>query len=707
MSMTVEPVSSPSQSSQQRRNGVVSPTWDMPVGLSPERIKEAYELMLTSRLLDKKMLILLKQGKSFFHIGAAGHEAVQMAGAFALTAKRDWAYPYYRDQALAVGLGMTAKEIFLSFLAKKDDPNSGGRQMPQHYGHKELNIPSQSSSTGMQYLQSVGCAFASKRRFHQENGQTATPDYEVTVVGSGEGTTSQGDFHEALNWSAREKAPVIFLVENNGYAISVPIRDQTAGGKVANLGQGYKGLDVIEVDGCDFAASYVAFQNAIKRARTGNGPTLIEANVVRLLPHSSSDDQRKYRPAQELADDLARDPIPALKAWLIERNFATAEELDEMEVAVKKSIDADAEWAEAQDMPERDTAQKWVLSEEPEPELVAPTVDADGTGTVLVDAINRALDEELSHNPQMLVFGEDVAGGKGGVFTATRHLTEKHGKDRVYNSPLAESSIVGVSIGLATRGYKPVPEIQFGDYIWTAMMQIRNEMSTLRYRSNNTFTCPMVLRVPVGGYIHGALCHSQNIEAIFAHIPGIKIALPSNALDAYGLLKSAIRCNDPVLFLEHKNLYRQNFAKRVLPSDTDWVLPFGKGNVCREGEDLTIITYGAMVNRAMQTASKLADEDIDVEVIDLRTINPVDWDLIMSSAKKTGKVLVLHEDTRFMGYGAELAAEISERCFEDLDGPVTRLAGKDTPIPFNWDLEEEILPQGDDVVNAARKLAAY
>ena len=707
MTMSVETVSSQQPTSVQRRNGVVTPTWDMPKGLSPEKIKEAYHLMLTSRHLDKKMLVLLKQGKSFFHIGAAGHEAVQMAAAFALSAKRDWAYPYYRDQALAVGLGMTAKEIFLAFLAKGDDPNSGGRQMPQHYGHKDLNIPSQSSSTGMQYLQSVGCAFASKRRFHDENGKTAKPDYEVTVVGSGEGTTSQGDFHEALNWAAREKAPVIFLVENNGYAISVPIREQTAGGKVSNLGKGYEGLDVMEIDGCNFAESYAAFQKAIARARCGDGPTLIEANVVRLLPHSSSDDQRKYRPADELEEDLARDPIPALKNWLVERNLATEEELDAMDAQVKQEVDDAAVWAETQAMPARDTAQKWVLSEEPEPELTEPVIDEGGNGTVLVDAINRALDEELSHNPKMLVFGEDVAGGKGGVFTATRHLTEKHGKDRVYNSPLAESSIVGVSIGLATRGYKPVPEIQFGDYIWTAMMQIRNEMSTLRYRSNNTFSCPIVLRVPVGGYIHGALCHSQNIEAFFAHIPGIKIALPSNALDAYGLLKSAIRCSDPVLFLEHKNLYRQNFAKRVLPSDTDWVLPFGKGRVCREGEDLTIITYGAMVNRAMQTASKLADEDIDIEVIDLRTINPVDWDLIMSSAKKTGKVLVLHEDTRFMGYGAELAAEISERCFEHLDGPVTRLAGKDTPVPFNWDLEEEILPQGDDVVNAARKLAAY
>ena len=675
---------------------------ELPAGLTDERLVQAYKNMVQSRGLDEKMLILLKQGKGYFHIGAMGHEAAQTAMAMALQPGRDWAYPYYRDQALCTGLGMTADEIFLSFLARAADPSSGGRQMPQHYGHKQWNIPSQSSPTGTQFLQATGCALASVRNAGVVKGPA---DHEVTVVCSGDGTTSQGDFHEALNWAAREKAPVIFLIEDNGYAISVPVRDQTPGGKVANLGRGYDGLVTIEVDGCDFPKSFEAMTDAVARARRGDGPTLIVADVVRLLPHSSSDDQRKYRPEHELNDDKARDPIAALKKLILERGASTELEIVQLEATVKQHIDDAADRAEASPMPARHTAAKWVTSEEPEPALVEPTVDGDGI--VLVDAINRALAEELAHNPKVLVFGEDVAGEKGGVFTATRGLTSKFGVDRVFNSPLAESSIVGVAIGLAVRGYKPVPEIQFGDYVWTAMMQIRNEVATMRYRSNNMWASPVVIRIPIGGYIHGALCHSQNIESFFAHIPGLKIALPSTALDAYGLLKAAIRGNDPVLFLEHKGLYRQGHCKSQLPTDTDWVLPFGKAAIRRPGTDLTVITYGALVQRALAGAEALADEGFSCEVIDLRSLNPVDWDTLTQSVKKTGKCLVVHEDCRFVGYGAEIAAEITERCFEHLDGPVRRLAGEDTPVPYNWDLEEEILPQPEDVLAAMRDLVRY
>lgn len=691
---------SPKQSKDAKRSGK-----ELPPGLTNARLVDAYRNMIQSRGLDEKQLVLLKQGKGFFHIGAMGHEAAQTAMAMALQPGRDWAYPYYRDMALCTGLGMTADEIFLSFLARADDPNSGGRQMPQHYGHKRLNIPSQSSPTGTQYLQATGCALASMRNYHAVHKKNGAADYEVTVVCSGEGTTSQGDFHEALNWAAREKAPVIFLVEDNGYAISVPVRDQTPGGKVKNLGRGYDGLHTVEVDGCDLVASFEVMSDAVARARRGEGPTLIVADVVRLLPHSSSDDQRKYRPEAELAAERARDPIPALKKLILERGASTELELLQLESSTKEHIDQAADRAEAAAMPARHTATKWVTSEDPEPALTEPTVAGDGI--VLVDAINRALAEELARDPQMMVFGEDVAGDKGGVFTATRGLTAKFGAERVFNSPLAESSIVGVAVGLAVRGYKPVPEIQFGDYIWTAMMQIRNEVATMRYRSNNMWSAPVVIRVPIGGYIHGALCHSQNIESFFAHIPGLKIALPSSSLDAYGLLKAAIRGNDPVLFLEHKGLYRQNWCKAQLPTDTDWVLPFGKAAIRRQGNDLTVITYGALVQRALAAADTLADEGIDCEVIDLRTLNPVDWDCLVASVKKTGKCLVVHEDCRFVGYGAEIAAEITERCFESLDGPVRRLAGEDTPVPYNWDLEEEILPQPDDVLAAMRDLARY
>jgi 2-oxoisovalerate dehydrogenase E1 component len=536
------------------------------------------------------------------------------------------------------------------------------------------------------------------------NGKAAA-GLEVTVVSCGDGTTSQGDFHEALNWASRVKAPVIFLVEDNGYAISVPVADQTPGGKVANLGRGYDNLETVEVDGCDFVASFEVMQAAVARARKGDGPTLVVADVVRLLPHSSSDDQRKYRPEEELAADKARDPVEALRELLIAQKVKTADEMDALDAQVKDDVDAAADRAEAAPMPARDTAEKWVWSEEPEPALTEPPQD--GEPTVLVDAINRALKEEMARNKKMLIFGEDVAHEKGGVFTATRGITKQFGEDRCFNSPLAESSIIGVAIGLAMRGYKPVPEIQFGDYVWTAMMQIRNELATVRYRSNNAFSCPAVVRIPIGGYIHGALCHSQNIESFFAHIPGLKIALPSTALDAYGLLKAAIRGNDPVLFLEHKGLYRQNHAKSVLPKGDDWVLPFGKAAIRRAGDDLTVVTYGAMVQRALQAANELADHGFSAEVIDLRSLNPVDWDTVMASVKKTGKCLVVQEDCRFVGYGAEIAAEVGERCFEHLDGPVRRLAGKDSPVPFNWDLEEEILPQMKDVTKAMMDLAEF
>jgi 2-oxoisovalerate dehydrogenase E1 component len=674
--------------------------------LTKEELVAAYRNMVQSRMLDDKMLVLLKQGKSYFHIGGMGHEAVQTAAALALTKGRDWAYPYYRDQAICTGLGMTAYEIFCCFLAKGEDPNSGGRQMPQHYGHKKLNIPSQSSPTGTQYLQAVGCALAAMRdyrRDHPKNGKSA--DYDVTVVASGEGTTSQGDFHEALNWASREKAPVIFLVEDNGYAISVPVTEQTPGGKVANLGRGYDNLATVEVDGCDLLASLEVMRTAVERARRGDGPTLVVADVVRLLPHSSSDDQRKYRSEAELAKDKARDPLVAMRA-LLAKHGLSADEIARIDVDVKAHIDAEAERAEALPMPPRDTAKLHVLSTTPEPALVEPTVAGDGI--VLVDAINRALAEEMERDARVLVFGEDVAGEKGGVFTATRGLTKKFGEDRCFNSPLAESSIIGTAIGLATRGYKPVPEIQFGDYIWTAMMQIRNELSTMRYRSNGAWSCPVVVRVPIGGYIHGALCHSQNIESFFTHIPGLKVCMPSTALDAYGFLKAAIRGDDPVLFLEHKGMYRQNYAKSQLPSaSSDWVLPFGKAAVRRAGEDLTVVTYGAMVQRSLQSADALSDEGFSVEIVDLRSLNPVDWDTVVASVEKTGKCLVIHEDCRFVGYGAEIAAEVSERCFTSLDGPVRRLAGEDTPVPYNWDLEEEILPQLDDVTNAMRDLLKF
>lgn len=677
----------------------------IPAGLSKKLLVDAFKLMYTSRRLDEKMLILLKGGKSYFHIGCMGHEAIQVAGGMNLTPKHDWLFPYYRDLAFCMSLGFSPRDTLLGFLGRAEDPSSGGRQMPQHFGHRDYNIPTSSSSTGTQFLQAVGNAFASQRM--QVSG-----GLEVTVVCSGEGTTSQGDFHEALSWASREKAPVIFLVEDNGYAISVPVIDQRPGGDAGKIADGYHGLKKMDVDGCDFLASYATFKHAVSHARSGKGPVLIHASVVRLLPHSSSDDQRKYRPSEHLEDDLKRDPIEQMKQVLMGTSSATQKDIEKIQAQIKAEVDALADEALEAPFPDPSTVQEHLYCRPPqatgEPALDGGSPqDENGTEMVMVDAINKALDEGLRDNPKILVYGQDVAHGKGGVFTATRKLTEKHGENRCFNAPLAESSIVGAGIGLAMRGFKPVVEIQFGDYIWTAMMQIRNELATIRYRSNGHFSCPMVLRVPIGGYIHGGLCHSQNIESFFAHIPGLRVVLPSNARDAYGLLKNAMNSDDPVLFLEHKSLYRQNFAKSLIPDTPGYAIPFGKGAIRREGNDVTIVTYGAMVQKSLDAARELEKEGIQLEVLDLRSISPVDWDLIEASLSRTNRVLVAYEDCRFMGFGAEIAAEISERFFSSLDSPVVRLAGKEVHIPYAPTLEEVALPQVADIIQSARNVCSF
>ncbi len=659
-----------------------------------------YRTMLLARYLDDQMLIMLRQGKSFFHIGGQGHEAAQVAMASAMSVGKDWSYPYYRDLAFVLQTGMTPQEIMLSFLARAEDPNSSGRQMPAHYGHKNLRIVSQSSPTGTQFLQAVGCGM----------GAVKSKLDEVVYVASGEGSTSQGDFHEAVNWASREHLPVIFFIQDNKYAISVHINQQTAGGSVYEMCGGYRGLKRYQVDGTDFFQTRFVAEEAVRLARQGKGPVLIVADVVRLLPHSSSDDQRKYRSEEELAADRERDPIPKFAAQLIEREVASQEELEKIRKEAKQAVVEAADYAESRPPPERSTALHFVYSHEHSPtseKFSGQNLDGPfGEPIVLVDAINHALHEEMARNEKMLVFGQDVEDGKGGVFTATRGLSTKFGCERVFNSPLAESSIVGVAIGLAVRGYKPVPEIQFGDYVWTAMMQIRNELSTMRYRSNNSWSCPVVLRIPVGGYIHGALCHSQNIEGFFAHLPGLRIAYPSNAADAKGLLKSAIRGDDPVLFLEQKGLYRQGFAKSPEPGE-DYLLPFGKAALRSEGTSLTIVTWGAMVQRSLEAVKSLETDGVTADVIDIRTILPLDTEAILKSVAKTNRVLIVHEDMRFAGFGAEIAAQIADKAFEFLDAPIKRVAAADSPVPYNWFLEEEVLPQVSWIVEAVKELVGF
>ena len=662
-------------------------------GFMKKELLGVYRKMVTARRLDEKMLIMLKQGKSFFQIGCSGHEAAQLAAATVMRPGEDWAYPYYRDAALCLGLGMTAKEQLLCFLAKADDPNSGGRQMPQHYGHKELRIVSQSSATGTQFLQAVGSGMT--RKWDKTK--------EIVYVSCGEGSTSQGDFHEALNWASREKVPVIFHVEDNEYAISVHISEQTAGGSVYSMVSGYQNLARFNVDGTDFFETHLAFKKAADRARKGKGPTVIISHVVRLLPHSSSDDQRKYRTEDELSEDQAKDPITRFEQMCTAGKIINQKDFDKIKKEVFTQIDKDAEWAEQQNHPDIDTAMDHIYSNNGQLETADLNQIADKI--VIIDAINHALAEEMQTNDKMVIFGQDIADPKGGVFTATKGLTDKFGRDRVFNSPLAESSIIGTAVGMAVTGWKPVVEIQFGDYIWYGMMQIRNEVATMRYRSNNTWSCPIVIRVPVGGYIHGALCHSQSIDGYFIHLPGIYIAYPATAADAKGLLKAACRMDDPVMFMEHKGLYRQGYCATPEP-DKNYVLPFGKARVVREGDHVTIITWGAMVQKSIE-AVKECNAMGNVEIIDLRTLNPLDRESIRVSLDKTGKAMVVYEDNLTNGFGAEISAIIADEYFELLDGPIKRVAAQDSPVPYNWYLEKQILPQTSDIVAALTELLEY
>ncbi|MEX1054951.1 MAG: dehydrogenase E1 component subunit alpha/beta [Rhodothermales bacterium] len=667
-----------------------------PADFDHATLLKVYRTMLLSRRLDEKMLTLLKQGKGFFHIGCAGHEAAQAAIGLYTRPGHDWFCMYYRDLCIALSLGMTSRETMLAHLAKASDPNSGGRQMSEHYGIRKLNIMTTSSSVAAQFLPALGFGMAINRR-----GEDA-----FVYVSGGEGATSQGDFHEAMNWSARIKAPVLFFIQDNKFAISVPVKDQTAGGTPYKLAAGYEGMKRMRVDGTDFFKVAAAAKTAIEYIRAGNGPVFLVADVVRLLPHSSSDNHAKYRTPEELAEDKKIDPIARLEMTLIEAGLLSEETIARLQKEVALEVDEAAKWATKQADPEPESATTHVFSETPN-KLEFEKSKPSGKPQVMVDAINQAMKEEMKRDERIIVYGEDVGGDKGGVFTATRDLTAMFGPDRCFNSPLAEASVVGTAVGLAASGFKPVVEIQFADYIWPAMQQIRNQVAPFRYRSNNLWSCPMVIRVPCGGYIHGGLCHSQNIEAIFGHMPGLKIAMPSIASDAKGLLKTAMRMDDPVLFLEHKALYRMAGA-RTPAADADYYLPFGKSRIAREGTDLTIVTWGMLVHKALSVAKQLEKEEgVSVEVIDIRTIVPLDSEAILESAKKTGRVLVAYEDHEFMGFGAEIASQIADLAFEYLDAPVRREAGAFTYIPYAHPLEKAVLPQDEDILRAAREVLEY
>jgi len=690
---------------------------------SRDELLKFYRTMVLSRRIDDKEIQLKNQSLIFFQISGAGHEAVLVAAGLALKPAHDWFYPYYRDRALCLMLGMTPYEMFLSAVGAKDDPNSGGRQMPSHWGHKALNIVSQSSPTGTQCLQAVGCAEAGMLYERVTDIPDRTSKFEkdeVVYVSLGDGTTSEGEFWESLSTACVRKLPVLFLVEDNGYAISVPVDVQTPGGSISALVETFPGLKVLRCDGTDFLASHEAMTEAVAWCRARKGPALVHAKCVRPYSHSLSDDEKLYKTPAERAEEATRDPITKFAAMLKDGGLATDADLAAIAKDVDREIAEAADKAIAAPKPGKDTAGLYVYSPDVDPASAAFRSEAalEGKPDTMVAAINRTMKDEMARNPRIVVFGEDVADatkaknlaevqGKGGVFKVTHGLQRAYGPDRVFNSPLAEANIIGRAVGMATRGIKPVVEIQFLDYIWPAMMQIRNEVSMMRYRSSNHFSCPMVIRVASGGYLRGgAPYHSQSAESIFAHCPGLRVVFPSNAQDAAGLLRTSIRCDDPVLFLEHKHLYRQTYNKGEYPG-AGYMIPFGAAATRREGTDVVVVTYGALVQRSLLAAQQAEKDGVSTMVIDLRTIAPFDWDAIAEAVKKTSRVVIAHEDQLTCGFGAELSARVASDLFEYLDAPVRRVGAMDAPVAYCPDLEEVILPSSTDVLTAILETAKY
>jgi 2-oxoisovalerate dehydrogenase E1 component len=706
-------------------------------GLDSERLIEMYRLMYLSRRTDDREILLKRQQKIFFQISGAGHEALLVAAGMALKPGYDWFFPYYRDRALCLALGSTVEEMLLQAVGAASDPSSGGRQMPSHWGNTRLNIVSQSSATATQALHAVGCA-ESGRYFsrHPEAAEKHEGDYrafkdvtfhgdEVVYISLGEGSTSQGEFWEALNTASNQKLPVLFVVEDNQYAISTPVEVNTPGGNISKLVANFPNFYFAEVDGTDPIESHRAFEEAVAYCRAGNGPAFVHGHVIRPYSHSLSDDERSYRPKSELEADSLRDPLQKMQMFLLREGILDAEAINRLEKQADEEVRQAAERALRAPFPEPASIPLHIYSEDYDPtraELQSqPAQTADAQERTMADLINACLKDEMRRDPRIIVYGEDVADcsrdeylreglvkGKGGVFKLTAGLQTEFGSDRAFNSPLAEANIVGRAVGYGVRGMKPVVEIQFFDYFWPAMHQMRNELSLMRWRSNGTFSSPAVVRVAIGGYLTGgSIYHSQCGENIFTHTPGVRVVFPSNALDANGLLRTAIRCDDPVLFLEHKRLYRETYGRAVYPGP-DYMIPFGKAKTVREGKDLTIVTYGAVVPRALQAAQKAQREHgVETEILDLRTLSPYDWEAIATSVKKTSRVIVAHEDMLSWGYGAEIAARIADELFEDLDAPVKRVAAMDTFVAYQPLLEDVILPQPESIYKAIAELAKY
>jgi 2-oxoisovalerate dehydrogenase E1 component len=700
-------------------------------GLDPETLVRLYRTMYLSRKLDDREIQLKRQNKIYFQISSAGHEAVTAAAGLLLRPGVDWIYPYYRDRALCLMLGVTPLDTLLQAVGAKDDPSSGGRQMPSHWGHPSWNIVSKSSCTGTQFVQAVGAAEATLYYAHHPKalaeakkaplGEHVNFDRdEIVYVSSGDGATSEGEFWESLNVACAKRLPLFYLVEDNGYAISVPVEVQTAGGNIAKLVSRFPGLHVAECDGTDPLESYAVCKEAITHCRERRGPALVHAQVTRPYSHSLSDDEKLYKSQEEREAEAHRDPLSKFSLFLVREGVLDQKQIEDLEAQVDHEVREAADEALAAAEPTIESIRVNIYSPEVDPTSPALEVQAKfhGAPKTMVEMVAATLSDEMGRDDRITVFGEDVADasreenlkhvkGKGGVFKATAGLQRKYGADRVFNTPLAEACIVGRAIGMATRGLKPVAEIQFFDYIWPAMMQIRDELCVMRWRSNGAFKAPAVIRVAIGGYLTGgAVYHSQSGESIFTHCPGLRVVMPSTALDVAGLLRTAIRSDDPVMFLEHKHLYRQPYNRSEYPGP-DYTVPFGKARVVKEGTAVSIITYGAVVHRAEVAAAQLQREGISVEIIDLRSLSPYDWEAIAATVRKTHRVIVAYEDMLSWGYGAELAARIADELFDELDAPVKRVAAMDTFCAYHPKLEDVILPQVSHIHAAVNQILTY
>ncbi len=663
------------------------------LGLTDEQAIEMFRLMLLARRLDDRMWALNRQGRAPFVVSASGHEAIQVASTFALEKGTDWILPYYRDMGVALAWDVSPVEVFLGVFSKKSDPTSGGRQLPNHWSDPKLNIFTHSSAIATQYPHAAGIAHALKND-HKE---------AVVVVYGGEGSTSEGDWHETMNYAAVHELPLIVVIENNEYAISVPAAEEI-GGAIADRALGY-GVQGIEIDGNDPFEVYRTMKTAAARARSGAGPTLIEAKTYRYYAHTSDDDDRLYRSREEVELWRRKDPVEILRQYLIEQRLLPQKLEDELEKSIIDELVVAVEQAES--APPPDDPFSHVYARPIEPNVATTELEAipEGETVNMITAVNRTLHEVMAGHADTVVFGEDVADPKGGVFKATKGLTDTFGHDRCFNTPLAESIIIGAAVGMAAAGKRPIPEIQFADYIHPAFDQIVSELARVHYRSDGAWNMPVTIRVPFGGGIHGALYHSQSIEAFYTHVPGLKVVVPSTPADVKGLLWEAVEDPDPVLFLEPKKLYR--LGQGPFPFE-EYRVPLGKAAIRRKGSDVALITYGAMAHFSLEAASTLEGMGVDTEVIDLRSLRPLDWPTIEASVAKTGRVLIVHEDNEFMGFGAELAAQIADKAFEHLDAPIRRYAAPEVPaFPFAEVLEEMVLPNAAGIVSKIQELMAY